>query len=190
MITDKVSDRFKRNLAASIVNGLIMIVVGLFIYLFPDLTKRIISGIIGGLLVLTSVFLISKYINRKGAKLYSYNLLFGLIFLCLGTIMIIFPNLVFNNLVIFLGLYLILLGAVKISYGIWFKVGSDDSWLITFTVGIILILFGLILISNPFETILTITQVIGLFLILTGVIEVVNNILVYKKTKDITKIFW
>lgn len=190
MIRDKVAERFKRNIASSIANGIIILIIGIFMLVFPNLTKRIISYMLGALLLFNSLISIMKYTSRKGAKLYSFNLLFGLICLFFGVIMLVSPNLVFNHLVICLGLYLIILGAIKISYGIWFKIGSDDSWLITITVGVMLIIFGFILLSNPFEATLTITQIMGTFLILTAVVEITSNILLYKRTKDITKIFW
>ena len=101
----------------------------------------------------------------------------------------LFPFSVTSFLTICLGLYLIVFGANKVTYGVWFKIGDDSSWLITFVIGVMLMVFGILVLSNPFSA-LTVTQVIGTFLVLSSILDITDLVLLKKRANEITKIFW
>ena len=77
----------------------------------------------------------------------------------------------------------------KITYGVWFKIGNHSSWLITLVIGIMLIIFGILVLANPFAS-LTITKLVGSFLILASILDITDLILLKNKSDEITKIFW
>ena len=81
------------------------------------------------------------------------------------------------------------MGLNKITYGVWFKIGNHSSWLITLVIGIMLIIFGILVLANPFAS-LTITKLVGSFLILASILDITDLILLKNKSDEITKIFW
>jgi len=127
--------------------------------------------------------------KRDGAKLYSFNMIFGIILFVLGLIIILVPFSISSFITVCLGLYLIVIGANKITYGVWFKIGNDRSWLITVVIGIMLIVFGILVVVNPFSR-LTITKLVGAFLIIASVLDITDTLLLRKRSDEITKIFW
>ena len=139
--------------------------------------------------ITNTITTIYKYITRNGAKLYSLNLLYGIIILLIGVIIVLVPFSVTSFLTICLGLYLIIIGINKVTYGIWFKIGNHSSWLITLVIGIMLIFFGILILSNPFSS-LTITRLVGAFLILASILDITDLILLKKRSDEISKIFW
>ena len=116
-------------------------------------------------------------------------MVFGIILFALGLIIILIPFSVSSFITVCLGLYLIVTGANKITYGVWFKIGNDQAWLITVVIGIMLILFGILVVVNPFSR-LTITKLVGAFFILASVLDITDTILLRKRSDEITKIFW
>ena len=124
------------------------------------------------------LFVISKKSVKKNSRI-----------CIIGAIIILVPFSVTSFLTICLGLYLIVFGANKVTYGVWFKIGDDSSWLITFVIGVMLMVFGILVLSNPFSA-LTVTQVIGTFLVLSSILDITDLVLLKKRANEITKIFW
>ena len=188
-IRETSSDKFKKMMSTSIASSVLLLVVGLIMLFLPGLTNKIIGIIIGVMILVSGGNMVYKFLKRDGAKLYTFNMIFGIILFVLGLIIILVPFSVSSFVTVCLGLYLIVIGANKITYGVWFKIGNDPSWLITIVIGIMLILFGILVIINPFAN-LTITKLVGIFFIISSVLDITDTILLRKRRDEITKIFW
>ena len=189
IVRETISDRFNKFMTLSIICSVIIALIGGVLLFLPELSNKLIGIISGALFILSGINTIYKYFCRNGAKLYSLNLLYGIIILLIGVIIILVPFSVTTFLTICLGLYLIIFGVNKITYGVWFKIGNDSSWLITFVIGIMLTIFGILVLANPFSA-LTVTQVVGSFLILSSILDLTDLVLLKKRANEITKIFW
>lgn len=189
IVRETIDERFNKMLTISIVSSIVIALVGAVLLFMPKLSNKLIGVIMGVLFILYGITTIYKYITRNGAKLYSLNLLYGIIILLIGVIIVLVPFSVTSFLTICLGLYLIIIGINKVTYGIWFKIGNHSSWLITLVIGIMLIFFGILVLSNPFSS-LTITRLVGAFLILASILDITDLILLKKRSDEISKIFW
>ena len=189
IVRETIDERFNKMLTISIVSSIVIALVGAVLLFMPKLSNKLIGIIMGLLFILYGIITIYKYITRNGAKLYSLNLLYGIIILLIGVIIVLVPFSVTSFLTICLGLYLIIIGINKVTYGIWFKIGNHSSWLITLVIGIMLIFFGILVLSNPFSS-LTITRLVGAFLILASILDITDLILLKKRSDEISKIFW
>lgn len=189
IVRETIDERFNKMLTISIVSSIVIALVGAVLLFMPKLSNKLIGIIMGSLFILYGITTIYKYITRNGAKLYSLNLLYGIIILLIGVIIVLVPFSVTSFLTICLGLYLIIIGINKVTYGIWFKIGNHSSWLITLVIGIMLIFFGILILSNPFSS-LTITRLVGAFLILASILDITDLILLKKRSDEISKIFW
>lgn len=186
--SDKI--RFDRFVTSSLVSGILSFVLGLLIFIFSEQIGLLI-GYLAGLLFLYNGFIsIYKFLKRDGAKLYSLNIIWGVIACILGVIIIFAPSSVTSFVNVCFGVFLIVNGANKISYGTWFKIGNDRSWLITVVTGVLLILFGILIISNPFEATITLNQLVGIFLMISSALDISNAIMLKKRSEEIVKIFW
>lgn len=189
-IRRKNSLAFSKLMISSIIISLFIGVVGIIMLLLPELTDKLIGIIIGIIFLINGTNTSYKYFRRDDAKLYSFNLIFGIILAIIGILVIAVPFTVTAFITVCLGLYLITIGANKITYGVWFKIGNDSSWLITVTIGLMLIIFGILVIINPFTTTLTITKIVGAFLIISSVLDITDLILLKRRSEKIVEIFW
>lgn len=98
------------------------------------------------------------------------------------------PFAIANIVTIGLGIWLIVSGGLKINYGIRLRNIREAASTITMVVGIISILFGLMVIINPFAK-LFLVEVVGIFLMVYGIIDLTNIILLKKRAKNFIKIF-
>lgn len=173
----------------SIITSIITIIVGTILLFLPDLTNKVVGIITGVIFVLFGLTSVYKYLKRDGAKIYTLNLVFSILYLVLGVVIIIFPFSVIEFVTVCLGLFLIINGATKINYGLWLKRGSCSAWLITLIAGSFLGVLGIMMIFNPFTS-YALTQIVGAFLIMSGVINLSDAITFKAAAKEIMEIFW
>ena len=151
--------------------------MNVLVFIFSEQIGTLIGYIAGLIFIYTGILAIYKFIKRDGAKLYSLNIIFGILSVILGVVIIFVPTSVISYINIIFGIFLIILGGNKVTYGIWFKIGDDASWSITLVSGIMLILFGVLLIANPFESFLT-------------ALDITTSIMLRRRSDEIVKIFW
>ena len=173
----------------SIIGSIITIVVGAVLLFLPNLSNKIVGVITGIIFILFGIITAYKYLKRDGAKIYSLNLVFSILYLVLGLVIIVFPFSVMEFVTVCLGLFLIFNGATKINYGLWLKRGNSGAWLVTLVAGILLVILGIMIVFNPF-TAFALTQITGAFLIISGVLNLSDAITFKISSKEIMDIFW
>lgn len=189
LFKNSISSRFNRMLLYSMITAVITGIFGLILLFMPDLTNKVVGILVGIIFLVSGVNAIYKYFHRDGAKLYSLNIVFGVLYSVLGVVIIVYPFSVMTFVTICLGLYLIVSGAVKANYAFWLKRGNEDTWLITLVSGIMLVIFGILVMFNPFIS-LKLTQLAGAFLLIVSVLDLTDTILFKKRANEIMNIFW
>ena len=180
---------FNKLLNVSLLTSILFAVIGAVLLFIPSLSAKVIGYICGGIFLINGLSIIYKYIKREGAKLYRYNLIYGIILAILGLLIILVPYSVTSFLTVMFGLYLATIGSTKVTYAICFKIGDDSSWLLTLIIGIMLILFGILIIVNPFSN-LAMTQLIGTFILLSSILDITDIIMLKNRAEKVVKIFW
>lgn len=180
--------QFDRYMLANILVALSIIVLGLVLYVKPAIAIKTVSWLIGLIFIVVGGLSIYSYIKKDRISLLTFNLIYGLISIAVGLLVILNPFAIANILTVSLGIWLIISGGLKINYSIRLKFIKERAWALTLTVGIISILFGLMVILNPFSK-LIIVEVIGLFLIVYGIIDLTDTILLKRCAKNFIKEF-
>ena len=173
----------------SILTEVATIIMGIVLFFLPNATNKVIGILVGVIFLLNGLNSIYKYFKRDGAKIFSLNFIFGILYVLLGLVIIIYPFTVVEFVTISLGLFVMVNAASKINYGFWLKKGNEDSWLITLVSGILLLIIGILIMFNPFAS-LTLTRLAGMFLVLTGILDLTDTILFKNRAKEIMDIFW
>ena len=186
---NSISNIFNRMLLYSFMTSVITGILGLVLLFLPEVTNKVVGILVGIIFLVSGVNAIYKYFHRDGAKLYSLNIVFGVLYSILGVVIILYPFTVMEFVTVSLGLYLMVTGAMKINYSLWLRRGNEDSWLITLVSGILLIVFGILVIFNPFIS-LTLTKLAGAFLLIVAVLDITDTVLFKKRADEIVDIFW
>lgn len=186
---NSIENVYNRIMIYSLIGAVITVAIGLVLLFLPNTSNKIVGIIIGINILINGINAIYKYFHRDGAKLYSLNLIFGILYSILGVVIILYPFTVVEFVSICLGIYILINGATKVNYALWLKKGNEDSWLIALATGIVLLILGLLVLFNPFIT-LTITKLCGAFLIITGVLDFMDTFLFKSRSKEIIEIFW
>ena len=186
---NNIANVYNRMIIYSLITSILSILVGLVLVFLPSVSNKVVGIIVGVIFLIFGINAIYKYFHRDGAKIYSLNIVFGVLYSILGVVIILYPFSVMSFVTICLGLFIIVNGATKINYGIWLKRGNEQSWLVTLVTGIFLVVLGIMLVFNPFSA-LTLTQLSGAFLMIVGVLNLSDTILFKKRSKEIMEIFW
>ncbi|MFI3261015.1 MAG: DUF308 domain-containing protein [bacterium] len=189
--SNDVNKIFDKMLMINICTDVLLLLFGIFLLTKPDVSYKIMGAITGLFLLVWAGSMIYSYITRDGAKLYSLNLIFGSLIGLLGLVLIVFPYSLIEFVSNCIGLYLLINGASKINYGLWLRKGKEETWLITITTGGLLIFLSLLIIFF-FDNflVLAIPQVIGMFIIMSTALNIMETVLLKKRSKEIVKIFW
>jgi hypothetical protein len=157
-------------------NGILAILFGIVALTFPSITVLAlviyfaISVLIGGI-GLTFVAFRLKNENPN----WSFILLEGIIGLLFGLIILLRPEFTAVVLITLIGIWSIILGVIftiaffRIKY-------SNAIRNVYLTIGVISLLFGLLIVVNPFEGPRTVIVLIGLYAITYGVFSIINNL--------------
>lgn len=178
---------FKLYIMRSIVFDLFIIMLGMFFIIKPY------SGLRGCEIAFSIVLLLSGFSSifdsttKKVINLFNFSLIYGVLSLIFGLLIIINPLALANIITLCFGIWMVLSGALKISYGFNLKGGNEESWSVTFAIGVVTTLVGILLVFNPFIE-LYITQVVGIFVVLYSILDLTNCFLFKRRTKEIIEI--
>ena len=161
----------------SLISGIAFLVLGIVIFLNPDIVVKVISYGIGGLLILIGIYKsVNYYIQDKRLKVVNKNeLAFGITAIVLGIVFIFLASAIELLLRFIVGSWVIIAGINKIM-ATFYTTDRTSKFYSLIIVGLILIGIGLyiVIVSN------LALSIIGLFMMLYGVIDVVS-FFVYKE---------
>ena len=173
-VKEKIVNETKSNLIPTIIMGL----VGLILIFLPEESNKLIGYIVAAALLFAGIILLVKYFKNKETTT-KLNFISGILYSVLGILIIIFPLSIMRFLTIVLGVYLIVNGSLKMHTAYLNKMLSDNIWISLLVTGLIIIVFGIVIIVNSFSGIV-ITRLSGIFLFLSSLFDVINNYIIKK----------
>ena len=153
-------------------------VLGLILLLLPEGSNKFIGYIVGGAFLLAGILSVLKYYKEETHK-GSMELISGILYAILGLIVVLNPLTIMKLVMIILGVYLIVNGALKMVGGYYLKNTSSKNWKSLFIIGAIIVIFGVIIIIDPFSGI-AITQIAGAFLLVSFLFDIIDEYILNK----------
>ena len=185
-----VEKKIKRTFNASLVMSFIFVIVGLFLFIKPDTTISLISYVIGGILLIIGLSHIYRYFSSNDKlSVFGFSLSYGVLLIIAGLFLIIDTKLFSKIINIVLGIWIITSSVTKFQYSFALKRVKNKDWLPTMIVSLIMFIWGFTLLINPFSAALAITQIIGIYLIIYSILDIVHNFMVRRNFSDISEIF-
>ena len=164
---------------ASIVTAVIILVLGVFLFIQPDTIIRMISIILGGIILIPGLTSLIDYFKNT----YQPSLITGIVTIIIGLILIINTKLVASILPFILGIYFIVNGINRLQYALELR-RQRINYTISLTFSILIIICGVLFIINPFSGALVITKVMGIFMIVYAILDLTNSIIIKKEMNE------
>lgn len=180
---DKLMKKFFRS---SIISSMVLIILGVLIFFQSEFTIISISYILGGILIGLGVLAIIKFIrNTNSIMKNELDIVYGVVTMILGLLIIKNPKAIASVIPIILGIGIILNSATKLQYSFELKTEENDQWKTAMIISIISIICGVILLFNPFKGAVIITQIIGIFIIIYAVLDVISTFIIKRNVDSI-----
>lgn len=170
--------------ANTLIVSFLLLILSLFLFLKPAASLNFIINLLGCIAILDGIIHIVSYIlTPSESKSYSFELIQGIIVALIGFVFVYNPQIVASFLPFIVGTWIIMEGMVKFQFAFNLRATNSDNWLIILLLSIISIIFGVIVIFNPFGTAITITALIGIFLFISQILNIIESIYVIRKFK-------
>ena len=159
-------------------------ILGVVIIVKSEMTNKVVGILIGIFFILFGIYYIYTSFEKNKMKLFHYNYLFGILSIVLGIFIIFNPFSIINFLNILIGAWLVVESIKKFIYFLYFRKEQMAFKNIILVSSILLMLLGIMLIFNPFTTIV-ITQIVGTFILLDNIINLNDLVLLRRNSKKI-----
>ena len=155
---------------------IVYFVLGLLMIILPGTVNDIINYIIGGLIILFGIDYIVRYLGNNKVTTYSkYSLTVGIVPIICGVFLICNPEVLLSIIPFVAGMIILMDAFEKMKHAIDLKKLSCDEWWIDLVVSIIFIVFGLVVIINPFGAAKLLIRILGIFFLVDCFIDVWTN---------------
>lgn len=185
-----IKDYIKKYEGCSIIVSILMICLSLFLMFKPLESLEVFTVIFAIIILLSGLgYLISYFTISKESRLFSIDLLLGLVTIISGIMLLVYKKDVINVFPIILGIWIIISNLFKLQLSINLSLFLDNAYLGLVLITILMIVFGLLLIINPFASFMTITVTAGTLLLITEVINLIESIYIIiklNKVKDLS----
>lgn len=182
--------RITKRCNTTFIISIIFVIVGLFLFIKPNTTISVISYAIGGFLLVSGIFSIYKYFSQDGLmNTFNFELVYGVLLSIAGLFLIFNPNLLATLFPIILGIWIIINSVTKFQYALVLKRVNNNDWPYTCLISFLTFAWGLVLLFNPLESVLAVTQIIGIFIIVYAVLDIIDNFIIRKNVSDIIDVF-
>ena len=185
-----IKDYIKKYECCSIVVSVLMICLSLFLMFKPLESLEVFTVIFAIIILLSGLgYFISYFTISKELRLFSIDLLLGLVTIISGVMLLVYKKDVISVFPVILGIWIIISNLFKLQLSINLSLFLDNNYLGLVLITILMIIFGLLLIINPFASFMTITVTAGILLLITEVINLIESIYVIiklNKVKDLS----
>lgn len=176
---------FNKFIFISIATCIVFLAVGLLLMFYPDISIRVISYMIAGLLICVGLILVYNY---KGAILLTNFLTAGTLSMLLGTILIIYPESLSIVIPIMVGIWMIINAVMSMQLSVSLKKVRYSGWVVTMLLSCMSIVCGALIIINPQVGAEALTSFFGIMLVIYSVTDVMNLIIFNANVKKIVKL--
>ncbi len=180
MIKKELNNVEKKNMLLSI----LLIALGVLLVVKPDNVVNFIVIAIGAFLMVTAIIdLVFYFMNAKLGGNF-INLSKGIIEF-IGSIFLMFRSeAVVSLFPVVIGLIIIFSSIFKLYVSLSIKSIDSKKWIPNFVLSILCILFGVVIVLNPFETVTSIVRLAGIVLIVSEVFNLIySGVLVFSLKK-------
>ncbi len=178
----------KKFYRSSLVTAVILVILGFLLVFEADTTIKTISYIIGGILILVGVFAILKFLrNLNKAERGELDIVYGIVTTIFGSLIISYPEAIASIIPFVMGVGIIFSSANKLQCAFLLKSQKNKMWKVTLIISIVSALCGVVLIFNPFEVSVLLTRIVGIFIIIYAILDIVSTLTIKNNISNIKK---
>lgn len=167
---------FRKIWRETLIIALCFILLGCFMLMQPDKTIAFFSYIIGAFILVLAVFAFYRHVRLQ--RMLTFELFYGII-CSVGAILIFLNQSIVETLIpIVLGIVMIANSVFKLRYIFMLQQSKVNRWYISLILSLAKIALGILIMINPFATMITLTQFIGIVVLLFALCDVIDLVFI------------
>lgn len=156
--------------------SILYIVLGVVLIIFPDKALKLGCGLIGLVTLGYGIVRIFSYIRGGSAQSQRFQLFIGIILGVVGIFLLVCPQIVVSLIPVALGVYILVDSITDIKQALDLKALGFENWWITLLAALLLAVFGVVMILQPFTLVSNLVIFIGIGFVFDGVSTLCNTI--------------
>ena len=175
------NNRIKAAKTGYIIISILLCVLGIVLIAVPDFSVTLLCVLGGGIMMLFGLVKIIGYCSKDLYRLaFQFDLAFGILFVVLGFILIIRTDAMVNLICIVMGICVLADALLKIQISIDSRAFGIKKWWLILAMAILTGVAGFLLIFRPSESIQIIMILFGIVLITEGVLNLITILIAVK----------
>lgn len=177
--------KFNNFVNLSIATTVFCAITGVVLIAFPEVSLKVISYVLAGILILGGVISLIKY---NGTFAVVDFLSIGVLMIILGLIILLNPNILTIIVPIIIGIWVVFNSVFKLKISFILKDCKYNNWVLALSLALLSMLCGIVLIVNPEIGAITFTTFIGILLIVYSLSDMVDLIIFKKNVNMIAEV--
>jgi len=179
---------FSKLTKSSIISSVALIAFAILLIVQSEATIMAVSYVIGGILIAIGVLAELQFIKNIKENPASMEIVYGIVCVILGIIVITNPQEIASVIPLVIGFIIIINSVAKLSYSLELRKEKNDLWLATLVLSIIMTICGVLLIFNPFQGAIFITRIVGIFILVYAVLDLISTFVIINTLKKMQAI--
>lgn len=171
---------FKKMMLPSIISSIVFLILGVIMFIYPELTLEIIAKVIGFTIIGIGIIGILQYIKNREQASFKFNLIYVLTTIILGIVAVYRYKVISSILPVILGIWVCFDSFIKLRMAIGIKNMGIANYKYPLFMSIFSLVIGIFLVLNPFLTATFIVKLVAASIIIYSVIDIIQDYTIAK----------
>ena len=158
----------------AITSAVLCIVLGLLFLLFPAVSAKLVCYILVGVFIIAGMRFLVLYFRSRLLSFFPTELLLGLLMLAIACVLLLEAEGIAALLPVILGAAIVVSSFIKLCHAFELKRAGWGGWVSVLVLSLIGLVFGVLMLINPFKVATTVMILIGAGLVYSGVTDLVH----------------
>lgn len=173
----------KKVIWPSLLSSIFLLLLGLLLFFKSSETLVGISYLIGGILIALGVIAIISFLRNKTKDVFlQLNIVYGVVSIVAGIFLVTVPEFIGSIIPIVVGIAVIISSSFKVQQALVLKNLDNRYFIPSLIMAILCLICGVVILFNPFTSAVVVTQIIGLFMIIYAILDIINSFILRKSS--------
>lgn len=155
-------------------------IIGIVLLLKPDETVQFVSILCGATVILLGAGAWISYFTKMKSTILA---ILGTLAIIAGIIICVKYKSIITVVLFLFGIFVLVSGVVDFISAIDAKRNDLKSWIVSLLISVVIIVLGIIVIVNPFDSVMVLARLLGISLVIYAVVDIITFIQVRKIVK-------
>lgn len=184
----KLNELFNRVFFLSVISSIVSILLGCLLLFETSASIETMAVILGILLILLGAFIIGRYISSELFRsIFDFSLLYSFLSIISGVLILMDNSLITIIISAYIFANLMMSAINKINLAVVIKKLDLGNWVLPLLVSLLLIAASVVVIINPINSTMVVTKTVGIVVIISAIIDLIEMIAIKRKVKNVKK---